>query len=205
MRSVNLARLTKAICNLLPSPSVLRPLATAIRACGRQTWFLSGPGGPTSSGVLLHYTSLNRDGRPIDARFSEAGQPRLDPAIAHPRKGRHHQEYSRRGDDRSPATVAGLRKLGNADQLVDFVRRMRTDLLIVTLPLTAEGRLLEVLKRLWVLPVDIRLSAYTQKLRYRPRAYSYVGNIPLVDVFDKPLSDWGQVAIFEDRIISPLR
>jgi Undecaprenyl-phosphate glucose phosphotransferase len=49
------------------------------------------------------------------------------------------------------------------------------------------------------------LSAYTQKLRYRPRAYSYVGNIPLVDVFDKPLSDWGQVAKFlEDRIISLL-
>jgi len=113
--------------------------------------------------------------------------------------------FDDRNDDRSPSSVGGLRKLGNTSQLVDFVRRNRTDLLIVTLPLTAEARLLQVLKRLWVLPIDIRLSAYTQKLRYRPRAYSYVGNIPLVDVFDKPLSDWSQVAKFlEDRVLSLL-
>jgi Undecaprenyl-phosphate glucose phosphotransferase len=75
----------------------------------------------------------------------------------------------------------------------------------VTLPLTAETRLLQLLKKLWVLPVDIRLSAYTQKLRYRPRAYSYIGNVPFLDVSDKPLSDWNAVVkTIEDRVIAAL-
>ena len=113
--------------------------------------------------------------------------------------------FDDRDNDRSPELVAGYRKLGNIDELVDFVRRNRVDLLIVTLPLTAEIRLLDVVKRLWVLPVDIRLSAYTQKMRYRPRAYSYIGNVPFLDVFDKPLSDWGQVLKWvEDKTIAAL-
>ena len=88
--------------------------------------------------------------------------------------------FDDRSDDRSPPIVSGYRKLGNVSELIDFVRRHRVDLLIITLPLTAESRLLDMLKRLWVLPVDIRLSAYTQKMRYRPRAYSYIGNVPFL-------------------------
>ncbi|MGE3830550.1 MAG: undecaprenyl-phosphate glucose phosphotransferase, partial [Parvibaculaceae bacterium] len=113
--------------------------------------------------------------------------------------------FDDRDNERSPELVSGYRKLGNTNELIDFVRKSRVDLLIVTLPLTAETRLLDVVKRLWVLPVDIRLSAYTQRMRYRPRAYSYIGNVPFLDVFDKPLSDWGQVVKWiEDKVISAL-
>jgi hypothetical protein len=38
-------------------------------------------------------------------------------------------------------------------------------MLIVSLPLTAEARVLSLLKKLWVLPVDIRLSAHSNQLR----------------------------------------
>jgi Undecaprenyl-phosphate glucose phosphotransferase len=111
--------------------------------------------------------------------------------------------FDDRNGERSPEIVSGYRKLGNVSELIDFVRRDRVDLLIVTLPLTAEHRLLDVLKRLWVLPVDIRLSAYTQKMRFRPRAYSYIGNVPFLDVFDKPLTDWGQLLkTIEDKLIA---
>lgn len=113
--------------------------------------------------------------------------------------------FDDRDDARSPSSIAGYPKLGNVNELIDFVRRNRIDLLIVTLPLTAEARILDMLKRLWVLPVDIRLSAYTQKLRYRPRAYSYIGNVPCLDVFDKPLTDWGQFAkSIEDKLLASL-
>jgi len=113
--------------------------------------------------------------------------------------------FDDRDDTRSPASIAGCRKLGNINELIDFVRRNRVDLLVVTLPLTAEARILHMLKQLWVLPVDIRLSAYTQKLRYRPRAYSYIGNVPFIDVFDKPLTDWGQLLkSIEDKVIAGL-
>src|SRR4029079_16989464 len=50
-----------------------------------------------------------------------------------------------------------------------------------------------MLKKLWVLPVDIRLSAHTNKLRFRPRSYSYIGSVPVIDVFDRPIADWDVV------------
>ena len=111
--------------------------------------------------------------------------------------------FDDRNGERSPDIVAGYPRLGTIGELIDFVRHTRIDLLVVTFPLSAEQRLLEVLKKLWVLPVDIRLSAYTQKLRYRPRAYSYIGNLPFLDVFDKPLTDWGALLKnAEDKLIS---
>jgi Undecaprenyl-phosphate glucose phosphotransferase len=64
---------------------------------------------------------------------------------------------------------------------------------IFALPISAESRILQMLKKLWVLPVDIRLSAHTNKLRFRPRAYSYIGNVPVLDVFDRPITDWDVV------------
>ncbi len=113
--------------------------------------------------------------------------------------------FDDRGDDRSPITHSGLPKLGNVTQLIDFVRRARVDLLLITLPVMAEERLLQVLKRLWILPVDIRLCAQNQQLRYRPRAYSYIGNVPFLDVFDKPLGEWGAILkLIEDKIIATL-
>jgi Undecaprenyl-phosphate glucose phosphotransferase len=98
--------------------------------------------------------------------------------------------FDDRKDDRSPAVVAGCPKLGTVAELVEFGRIARVDLLIVSLPITAENRLLQLLKCLWVLPVDIRLSAHTNKLRFRPRSYSFIGTVPFLDVFDKPITDW---------------
>ncbi|HEX2018819.1 MAG TPA: undecaprenyl-phosphate glucose phosphotransferase [Aurantimonas sp.] len=101
--------------------------------------------------------------------------------------------FDDRDDSRSPPIVAGYPKLGNIRELVEFARLARIDMLIVTLPLSAEQRLLSLLKHLWVLPLDIRLSAHSAQLRFRPRAYSFVGDIPLIDVFDQPLADWDRV------------
>ena len=99
--------------------------------------------------------------------------------------------FDDRDDLRSLVEAHGILKLGSIDDLIDFSRVTRIDSVIITLPVTAEDRLLQILNRLWVLPVDIRLSAYGQKLRYRPRAYSYIGNLPCLDMFDRPLGEWG--------------
>ena len=101
--------------------------------------------------------------------------------------------FDDRANDRSPAIVAGYPKLGTVAQLVQFARMARVNMLIVTLPLAAENRVLQLLKKLWVLPVDIRLSAHTNKLRFRPRSYSYEGSVPFLDLFDKPIADWDAV------------
>jgi Undecaprenyl-phosphate glucose phosphotransferase len=101
--------------------------------------------------------------------------------------------FDDRGDERAPTTVGGRQKLGTVDDLVEFARKTRIDLVIFSLPISAEGRILQMLKKLWVLPVDIRLAAHSNKLRFRPRAYSYIGSVPVLDVFDKPITDWDVV------------
>jgi exopolysaccharide biosynthesis polyprenyl glycosylphosphotransferase len=62
-----------------------------------------------------------------------------------------------------------------------------------------------MLRKLWVLPIDIRLAAHTNKLRFRPRSYSYIGNVPVLDVFDKPIADWDVVLkICFDKVFGAL-
>jgi Undecaprenyl-phosphate glucose phosphotransferase len=110
--------------------------------------------------------------------------------------------FDDRNEERSPPVVGGIPKLGSIDDLVEFTRLTRVDLILVSLPLTAEDRVLQMVRKLWVLPVDVRLAAHMNQLRFRPRAYSYIGNVPVLDIFDKPIADWNMVvkAIF-DRIV----
>ncbi|HWM82654.1 MAG TPA: undecaprenyl-phosphate glucose phosphotransferase [Pseudolabrys sp.] len=101
--------------------------------------------------------------------------------------------FDDRGNDRSGNECAGQPKLGTVDDLVEFGRRTRVDLVIFSLPISAEARILQMLKKLWVLPVDIRLAAHTNRLQFRPRSYSFVGEVPVIDVFDRPIADWDVV------------
>jgi len=101
--------------------------------------------------------------------------------------------FDDRGDDRAGGDCEGFRKLGSVESLVEFGRRTRIDLVIFSLPISAESRILQMLKKLWVLPVDIRLAAHANKLRFRPRSYSYLGAMPVIDVLDRPIADWDVV------------
>ena len=113
--------------------------------------------------------------------------------------------FDDRNDDRSPDLVAGYPKLGTIDDLVEFARRTKLDLVIFTLPISAEARLLAMLRKLWVLPIDIRLSAHMSKLRFRPRSYSYFGAVPVLDVFDRPIADWDIVVKWAfDKVVGAL-
>ena len=102
--------------------------------------------------------------------------------------------FDDRDNRRSPPIVAGYPKLGTVSELIEFARITRIDMLIVSLPLTAEARVLSLLKKLWVLPVDIRLSAHSTRFQFRPRTYSYIGQVPMLDIFDRPIHDWDSVA-----------
>jgi len=101
--------------------------------------------------------------------------------------------FDDRNDERSPESVAQVPKLGRVADLLEFARQTRVDLVIVSMPLSAETRVLEMLTQLWVLPVDIRLSAHMSKLRFTSKAYSYVGDVPVFDMVDRPISDWNLV------------
>lgn len=113
--------------------------------------------------------------------------------------------FDDRNDSRALDSCAGAPKLGKIDDIPEFARRTRIDLVLFALPISAETRILEMLKKLWVLPVDIRLSAHTNKLRFRPRSYSYLGEVPTLDVFEQPITDWDMVmkSVF-DRVVGAI-
>jgi Undecaprenyl-phosphate glucose phosphotransferase len=139
-----------------------------------------------------------RDGR-LDRRTIIVGADQDGEALVEALKGQDDSDihvlgvFDDRNDDRAMTTCAGSPKLGKVDDIVEFARRTRIDLVLFALPISAETRILEMLKKLWVLPVDIRLSAHTNKLRFRPRSYSYLGKVPTLDVFEAPINDWDQV------------
>jgi Undecaprenyl-phosphate glucose phosphotransferase len=157
--------------------------------------------------LVRHWTKQGRlDRRTVVVGADERGESVINAILAQRDNDvRIVGVFDDRGDDRSPTTVAGRQKLGTVDDLVEFARRTRIDLVIFSLPISAEGRILQMLKKLWVLPVDIRLAAHSNKLRFRPRSYSYIGNVPVLDVYDKPITDWDVVTkrLF-DRFIGGL-
>jgi Undecaprenyl-phosphate glucose phosphotransferase len=125
-----------------------------------------------------------------------------DLAKADPAEIRLLGVFDDRSDARSPASVEGVAKLGNVDDLVEYARQTRIDLAVFALPISAEQRILQMLRKLWVLPIDVRLAAHANRIRFRPRSYSYLGATPMLDVFDKPLGDRDVlIKMAMDRII----
>jgi Undecaprenyl-phosphate glucose phosphotransferase len=98
--------------------------------------------------------------------------------------------FDDRLDQRKDETSSSIR-LGRIADLADHARGNRVDLVIVAMPMSAEIRMLGILKRLWELPVDIRISGHASALRLDPRAYTMLGKLPLLPVFDRPLQGWG--------------
>ncbi|HLH48033.1 MAG TPA: undecaprenyl-phosphate glucose phosphotransferase [Roseiarcus sp.] len=164
------------------------------------TWFLLGLAALAVERAILSRIALTlvRAGR-LDRRTVVVGGGDFGRDLLRDLAKARHSEikmlgvFDDRGDDRSPETVEGFAKLGNVDDLVDFARHTRIDLVIFALPITAEQRILEMLRKLWVLPIDIRLAAHANRLRFRPRSYSYVGHVPVLDILDKPIADWDVV------------
>lgn len=113
--------------------------------------------------------------------------------------------FDDRGDERSPDAIGPFRKIGTFDELGAYCREHRVDLLIVALPATAEERILHLMRKLWELPIDVRIAAHSSRLKLSKRAYSYIGDVPFLAVFDRPLSDWNAAvkAVF-DRVTAGL-
>ncbi len=101
--------------------------------------------------------------------------------------------FDDRSDDRSPESIREFQKIGRISDLNDYARRQAVDLIVVAIPMTAEKRLLKILSMLWELPVDIRISAASSELKLSPTAYSYLGDLPLLNVFERPLRGWDAV------------
>jgi lipopolysaccharide/colanic/teichoic acid biosynthesis glycosyltransferase len=96
--------------------------------------------------------------------------------------------YDDRTDDRSPPVVCGYRKLGNLAKLVEDARRGEIDLIIMAIPMTAHVRLMQLLPKLWALPVEVRVCGQAIDMKLSPSAYGYLGKLPLLNVFSRQLA-----------------
>lgn len=70
--------------------------------------------------------------------------------------------FDDRGDDRSAPQVLGIPKIGAFKDLAPFCRRAEIDLVIVTLPLSAEDRTAQLLKGFSILPIPVYLAEFVQ-------------------------------------------
>jgi Undecaprenyl-phosphate glucose phosphotransferase len=176
------------------------------------TWYLATLGGLLAERVFLALLMQRwtRDGRLYRRAVIVGGGAQAEDLIksleASPTTDiRIAGIFDDRGNSRVSPLTAGYPKLGTVGELVEFARGSRVDLLIISLPITAEKRVLQILKMLWVLPVDIRLSAHNNALRFKPRAYSYIGNVPFIDLADKPIANWSYVQKWTfDKVVAGL-
>ena len=74
--------------------------------------------------------------------------------------------FDDRDDIRSPMQVAGVPKLGGYQDLIAFARRAEIDMVIVALPLEAESRIAWLLDAFRILPVEVRLSAFSRNFAF---------------------------------------
>jgi Undecaprenyl-phosphate glucose phosphotransferase len=98
--------------------------------------------------------------------------------------------FDDRDEVRSPQADHAHKKMGTITDLATYARNHRVDLIIVAIPLSAEARLLHILKRLWELPVDVRISGKASSLKFSSKAYTHIGRLPLLAMFDRPLMGW---------------
>lgn len=108
------------------------------------------------------------------------------------------QKNPRINDDPSFPVIGGI------DDLTRFVRANTVDDVIVALPWNAEKRVSQVVKHVRELPVNIYLSSdlagFSMTFRSPPSHYS---NLPMMEVVDKPISDWDILTkSIEDFIIA---
>jgi Undecaprenyl-phosphate glucose phosphotransferase len=99
-------------------------------------------------------------------------------------------------------SVGGIEVLGTTDDLLRFARQVPLDEVIVALPLNAEQRLKTLFAKLRRLPLDLRLSAEPIADAFPVRGISYVGDVPMLEIVERPLKHWNAVAKWiEDTIL----
>lgn len=111
-------------------------------------------------------------------------------------------------DDRKsrvPASSEGYDVLGDTSHLIELIRRGMVDQVFVALPWSAAQRVREVIHQLSVTPVRICLAPESVCFEYPDHGFMRVGHVPMLQVFERPMSGWSYVAkAIEDRALAAL-
>ena len=96
-------------------------------------------------------------------------------------------------DDREAArqagAIAGVPFSGDLSALLAFARAQPLDQIVVAMPWTGERRIAQIMTRLSPLPIDVRLAPDLMGFTLAHCSYGDVAGLPVLNVFDKPLSE----------------
>src|SRR3546814_7900004 len=74
-----------------------------------------------------------------------------------------------------------------------LIRRDQVDQVIVALPWTADARLRDIVGRLQKTPVPVRLAPDVAVFSFPDRRFVTVGRLPMMQLFERPISGWSFV------------
>lgn len=101
--------------------------------------------------------------------------------------------FDERLGERSPTVVAGHHKTGDVDDLVEFARLAKIDTVIIAIPGASQDRIRELLTRLFVLPVDIRVLEGAEIPNSARRKRSTIGPFKLIEIYKRPIEGFSAV------------
>ena len=105
---------------------------------------------------------------------------------------------------RAPA-LNGYEILGDTQDLIKMIRAEAVDQVFVALPWSAVERIHDLIHELSVTPVRICLAPEPLCLNFPNNSVMRVANVPMLQIFDRPISGWSYVTkTIEDRLIAAL-
>jgi Undecaprenyl-phosphate glucose phosphotransferase len=112
-------------------------------------------------------------------------------------------------DDSEHPSLPGQRRreeaIGSMESLIELIRRNCVDTVIVAMPLSEDERIAAVLEKLQHVAVDVRLCPDHFGLRMGQFTVSRCGSHSLLNVVNRPVRDWRQVAKkVEDMVLGTL-
>jgi putative colanic acid biosynthesis UDP-glucose lipid carrier transferase len=107
--------------------------------------------------------------------------------------------------ERLPDSIVGHKVRGSVDDLVRFVRKYPVDEVLVAVPWKSTGYLMDLMKKLKVLPNDVKLCPEYVGSSLPVRGVQPVAGIPMLSMLERPLSGWNLVLKnAEDRLVGAL-
>jgi Undecaprenyl-phosphate glucose phosphotransferase len=101
--------------------------------------------------------------------------------------------------------IGDITLLGTTDDLIRMIREDRVDQVFVALPWSEEERLRDLVYRLAVTPVSIRLAPDMVGFEFIDREFSQVARLAMLHLFDRPISGWAYATkMLEDYLLAAL-
>jgi len=101
-----------------------------------------------------------------------------------------------------PAELEGCPVRGTTDDLIEVARHERIDEVILAMVDRSEAEIEQVVAKLRPLPLNTKLCAHSLKLNLPVHGFTSFAGLPLLHVFERPLSGWGGVwKTVEDRLL----